>query len=128
MVSDLEIQYATRKLRIGTFGRGIWENDLYSEPGVPSSVPITLTEGTAFQVLSNPVQDALKVDVHASQSMHGSWQIFNLQGQMLLEIPRTLATGHYQIQLDVRALASGNYILTYGSENGNAEGVRFTKH
>jgi len=68
------------------------------------------------------------VDVHSLQSMHGSWQIFNLQGQMLLEIPRTLATGHYQIQLDVRALASGNYILTYGSENGNAEGVRFTKH
>jgi hypothetical protein len=87
-----------------------------------------LTEGTAFQVLSNPVQEALKVDVHASQNMHGSWQIFNLQGQMLLEIPRTLATGHYQIQLDVRALASGNYILTHSSVNRNVEGVRFTKH
>jgi hypothetical protein len=44
-----------------------------------------------------------------------------------LEITRTLATGHYQIQLDVRALASGNYILTYGAENSKAEGVRFTK-
>ena len=128
MVSDLEIQYATRKLRIGTFGRGIWENDLYSAPGVPSTVPTMLTEGTAFHVLSNPVQDALKVDIHASQNMHGSWQIFNLQGQMLLEIPRTLATGHYQIQLDVRALASGNYILTHSSVNRNVEGVRFTKH
>ncbi len=27
--SDLEIHYATRKIRVGTYGRGIWESDLF---------------------------------------------------------------------------------------------------
>ena len=34
-VNDLEIFYPTGKLRAATFGRGIWETDLYSQPGVP---------------------------------------------------------------------------------------------
>ncbi len=33
-VNDMEIYYPTGKLRAATFGRGIWETDLYSQPGV----------------------------------------------------------------------------------------------
>ncbi len=29
--TDLDIHYGTRKLRLGTYGRGIWETDLYNE-------------------------------------------------------------------------------------------------
>ncbi len=34
VVSDMEIYYPTGKLRASTFGRGVWESDLYSQPGV----------------------------------------------------------------------------------------------
>lgn len=33
-VNDMEIYYPTGKLRAATFGRGMWETDLYSQPGV----------------------------------------------------------------------------------------------
>lgn len=37
-VSDLEIYYATGRLRAGTFGRGTWDSDLYSNvPAVPTA-------------------------------------------------------------------------------------------
>jgi PKD repeat protein len=39
VVTDLDIYYSSiptsSKLRAGTFGRGVWESDLYSLPGVP---------------------------------------------------------------------------------------------
>lgn len=33
MISDLEIEYSSGKIRAATFGRGIWESDLYVAPG-----------------------------------------------------------------------------------------------
>ena len=35
VVNDLEIFYPTNKLRAGTYGRGVWESDLYSDPLSP---------------------------------------------------------------------------------------------
>ncbi len=36
-VNDMEIFYPTGKLRAATFGRGIWETNLYSNPSAPPS-------------------------------------------------------------------------------------------
>lgn len=35
IVNDFEIHYATNKLRAGTYGRGVWESDLYTNPLAP---------------------------------------------------------------------------------------------
>lgn len=35
VVNDFEIFYPTNKLRAGTYGRGVWESDLYSDPLAP---------------------------------------------------------------------------------------------
>jgi PKD repeat protein len=35
VVNDFEIFYPTNKLRAGTYGRGVWETDLYSNPLAP---------------------------------------------------------------------------------------------
>ncbi|WP_075344041.1 discoidin domain-containing protein [Tenacibaculum agarivorans] len=48
--TDLEIHYGTRKLRLATYGRGIWESDLYSEDNTndkinaPSDLVASLNE------------------------------------------------------------------------------------
>ncbi|SHJ48998.1 Por secretion system C-terminal sorting domain-containing protein [Aquimarina spongiae] len=36
--TDLEIHYPTRKLRLATYGRGIWESDLYNEQTNPDDI------------------------------------------------------------------------------------------
>ena len=128
MVSDLEIQYEARKLRIGTFGRGVWENDLYSEQGAPSDVAHIAASSGMFEILGNPVDEALKINVHAAQSRHGAWQIFDTQGKIVSELSRSLAAGHYQFTWDVRDLPEGTYLLTYTSGGTPSEGVRFVKN
>lgn len=35
IVTEMEIQYTTGKLRAATYGRGVWETDLYSETSMP---------------------------------------------------------------------------------------------
>ncbi|WP_299709988.1 discoidin domain-containing protein [uncultured Tenacibaculum sp.] len=36
--TDIEIHYGTRKLRLATYGRGIWESDLYSEDNTDTKI------------------------------------------------------------------------------------------
>jgi hypothetical protein len=45
-VNDMEIYYPTGKLRAATFGRGIWETDLYSQPGVAPNAFYSTTSNT----------------------------------------------------------------------------------
>jgi hypothetical protein len=44
IVTDFEIHYATNKLRAATYGRGVWESDLYSNPLAPPNASFS----TAF--------------------------------------------------------------------------------
>lgn len=44
IVNDFEIHSATNKLRAGTYGRGVWESDLYSNPLAPPNASFS----TAF--------------------------------------------------------------------------------
>ncbi len=45
-VNDLKIYYPTGKIRAATFGRGVWESDLYSAPGVAPNAFITNSYST----------------------------------------------------------------------------------
>jgi PKD repeat protein len=37
IVMELEIQYPSKKLRAATYGRGVWESDLYRNPAAPAA-------------------------------------------------------------------------------------------
>jgi hypothetical protein len=127
-VSDLEIQYNTRKLRIGTFGRGVWENDLYSEVFVASVNNSVIGNDTQFRLNTNPAGETLTIDVHASHSLRGAWVVYDTQGREVVNEPRNLPVGHYQLALDVSKRPSGSYILNYATEGHQPEGIHFIKH
>jgi hypothetical protein len=127
-VSDLEIQYNTRKLRIGTFGRGVWENDLYSEVYVAAVNSVNIGDRTQFRLNTNPADEALIIDVHAAHTLTGAWVVYDVQGREVVNEPRTLPVGHYQLALDVSTLPSGAYILNYSTEGHRPEGIHFIKH
>jgi photosystem II stability/assembly factor-like uncharacterized protein len=55
-VSDLEVFYPTAKLRIATYGRGVWETVL---PGYNAPPTVRLTAPTNGQTFANPAQIAL---------------------------------------------------------------------
>ena len=126
MVSDLEIQYNTRKLRIGTFGRGVWENDLFSAPDL-STVAERMEESSTLQVAINPVNDVLLLNVHNRTNAHGDFVIYDAQGKIVKRINRTLHAGHYQIAVPTEELPGGAYVVGYESNDTSVQGVRFIK-
>jgi photosystem II stability/assembly factor-like uncharacterized protein len=126
MVSDLEIQYSSRKLRIGTFGRGVWENDLYSTPDF-SSVSEKAEMNATLQVAINPVNDVLLLNVHNTLNAHGDFVVYDLLGRPLHRVSRTLHAGHYQFGMQVANLPAGSYLVGYESNESRVEGVRFIK-
>ncbi len=66
IVSELEIHYGTNKIRAATFGRGIWESDLYS----PSALPPTADFYFAAETLCS--QDSVAF-YDASVNASPSW-------------------------------------------------------
>ena len=58
-VSDLEIYYPTGKLRAGTYGRGIWENDI-ARHITPLNVGQVKVALSSIQLIQNPVNSSLK--------------------------------------------------------------------
>ena len=126
MVSDLEIQYSSRKLRIGTFGRGVWENDLYSMPDF-SSVSEKAEMNATLQVAINPVNDVLLLNVHNTLNAHGDFVVYDLLGRPVHRVSRTLHAGHYQFGMQVANLPAGSYLVGYESNESRVEGVRFIK-
>jgi hypothetical protein len=126
MVSDLEIQYNTRKLRIGTFGRGVWENDLYSEADF-SFVKEPAQMNSVFEIAINPVNHTLLLNVHNEVNSHGEFVIYDNAGRAVKRMKRTLHAGHYQVAIQVEELSVGSYVVGYESNNSYLEGVRFVK-
>jgi photosystem II stability/assembly factor-like uncharacterized protein len=57
VVTDLEIQYMSGKIRAATYGRGLWESDLFVSPGTVqiNAIPLPMNGGIASgQGVYNP--------------------------------------------------------------------------
>ncbi|GAA0873682.1 hypothetical protein GCM10009118_00900 [Wandonia haliotis] len=101
IVSELEIHYPTGKIRAATFGRGVWESDLFS---VPELEPIAdfsyLPEGYC---VSDPI-----VFYDASLYASPSWQWYFPGG-----VPATSTAQSPSVQYTV----SGEYIASLVVQN-----------
>ena len=101
-VSDLEIYYATGKLRAATYGRGMWETNLYSQPGV---VP------TAFYITpSNTICAGSSISfVDASSNSPSGWAWTFTGG--------TPASSAVQNPPAINYTATGNYVVSLVATN-----------
>lgn len=70
IVNELEIQYSSLKLRAATYGRGLWESDLYSQPNSP---PVASFTASATTVCSG--QSITFTDNSTNQPTSWAWTI-----------------------------------------------------
>ncbi len=125
-VTDLEIQYSSRKLRIGTFGRGIWENDLLSEPGVHVGA-IDQNAGIRVDLAGNPVQQSMVLNIHSSAEKEVLMEIYAIDGKLVHSEKRNITPGHYQWLIDTNNLDAGNYFFRLNGESLNLQTIQFLK-
>ena len=80
IVDDLEIQYSAGKLRAATYGRGVWESDLFTPVGVQESIQ---QEGFV-SIYPNPAQTDFTVSTSVlTKDAH--MQIYNTLGDSVYQ-------------------------------------------
>jgi photosystem II stability/assembly factor-like uncharacterized protein len=109
-VNDMEIFYPTGKLRAATFGRGMWETNLYSNPLAPPSAYFTNQYTSACVNVPFVFNDA-------SANTPTSWSWAFPGG--------TPATSTVQSPV-VTYNAAGVYTVTLTSTNGNGPSTPYT--
>lgn len=113
------------------FVTGVTNNELEVVkfgPGFTTSLPNPVEYPLEMYVFPNPANDVLNLQPGEHGSGVYSFEIMNMQGQLVLKEERTLlANEHSAIRFDVQILAKGIYFLRVNSPSGNAEAYRFIR-
>ncbi|MBL7765468.1 MAG: hypothetical protein JNJ58_05210 [Chitinophagaceae bacterium] len=124
-VSDLEIYYATGKLRAATYGRGIWENDIVRTV-TPVGTPSILSNMNV-NIRTNPVDDLLMIDILGAEAGSLNISIFDRAGSVIQKQQQTMPSGNSQIKIEVSSFAPGYYITEFVNEKGYRKSIPFIK-
>ena len=111
IVSDLEIDQAINKIRISTFGRGLWEIDgMDPNFSIPEDKVIN-----NINIFPNPANS----EIHVRSSFFGdrsSVFIYDMFGRQQEEIQ--IPAGQDQVSIDISAYPAGIYIAVLKNEKG----------
>ena len=101
-IDELEIHYGAGKIRAATFGRGIWESVLHSQPN-----GIANDYFSYVSLYPNPTTDYFILNTPKSlMGRKAVLNIYNLAGQIVLSENITKTNQH----IDISALNSGYYV------------------
>lgn len=123
-ISDLEIQYSSRKLRAGTFGRGIWETGLYSNALVGVN-NLNTTGANWIEMSSLQKSERLVLNVHAQSTEKIQLNIYTASGQIAFQKELTFVMGNHQISIDGLTLNPAQYILSVQGKDYSQKGLKF---
>ncbi len=122
IVDELEIQYASAKIRAATYGRGIWEADIIG------AIPISLDAGV-FQIVSPALSSCDFVAVpEFILKNYGSDTLFNVlvhyqfdsgSPQSLLWVGVVPGGNTVHVVLPSSTLSAGNHTLTISTSDPN---------
>jgi photosystem II stability/assembly factor-like uncharacterized protein len=125
-VSDLEIYYPTGKLRAGTYGRGIWENDI-----ARALTPLVLNENAFLHfdcsLAQNPVSQLLTMSIQSEKSSKLQLRIFDESGRIVQTHSTYATSGHSSFSMDVSSLSQGIYYLELSNDTGSRKSLPFLK-
>lgn len=109
IVNELEIHYGINKIRAATFGRGMWESDLFN---LPNNVGIAEAYSKEVNIYPIPAKENLTIDLIENPI---NVSLINALGQ---EVRRIEQPKKRSLQLDISNLRGGSYILRIAFESG----------
>lgn len=107
-VTDLEIYYPSRKMRAGTYGRGIWEISL---PQLTSIAPINSNAIASLVIYPNPAISETEVTVFGADLHNANADVivYNTVGQVVYTTI-TIASAE-RLRFTLPKLPAGNYMV-----------------
>jgi len=109
LVEDIEINYQDALIRVGTYGRGIFEASIASI--APSSIPTNISDKDLFELYPNPVNNIVTLrfkEAAASRQI----TIYNKLGQILMQRTVVGQAAGAVVQFDVAQMPVGAYMMT----------------
>jgi photosystem II stability/assembly factor-like uncharacterized protein len=108
-ISDIKIQYASNKLYISTYGRGIWETEKNTK-----SIPLAINKNEIkianFKIV--PLKNEIALEVTIENATTFFVNIYNTQGQLLYNIPWPATVGYNTNTIDSKKWGTGIYVIT----------------
>lgn len=126
-VSDLEIFYPTGKLRAGTYGRGIWENDIVRHI-TPLQVKDVETEQWNCTIQPNPVNSELNFSVEFPNDEYIKISIYDELGRAIYTSSKNMLKGKSTHHLNVSEWSNGIYFLELNGKANKKKIVKFLKN
>lgn len=111
IVNELEIHYASNKLRAATYGRGLWESPTL---GNNTSINQMIKGETDFSVYPNPANNQLNVELINNSNLNSEIRIYNKLGQIVLSSKTKIFR---TINLNISNLNTGVYIIEIRTDN-----------
>ena len=100
VVRELEIQRSSSKLRAGTYGRGLWESDLYNSSAAPNTPSITSFTPTSGNIGTSVTINGTNFTNASAVKFNGTSAVtFNVVSstQMTATVPTGATTGKIAI-------------------------------
>ncbi len=122
-INDISIAYSAKKIRVGTWGRGVWETDLYTEEitSIDSGIDHIDLQSNIAKVYPNPFIH--KIEINATEELRSIKLLdaegkevpcqLNIHGNHYTLSPTVdLAIGVYHVQIST--MASKTYFYKVG--------------
>jgi photosystem II stability/assembly factor-like uncharacterized protein len=114
IVLEMEINPSNHKIKAATYGRGLWEADLYNSP---TSVPDRETSVDPH-LYPNPVSDYLNISFSAPRTQEYTLQICSVTGQPVFQKKLQVLQGSYNERFRLDFLQQGVYLLRLRDATG----------
>lgn len=109
-ISELEVNTANSKLYAGTYGRGLWKSDLYSE-----ALSVTDSEFIGLSIFPNPVSEELNFSWNKNDEV--TIKVFDMNGKIVKYSKNISLIDTFSI--DVSNLAIGIYFVRLNTQNAS---------
>jgi len=112
VVVDMEIQYPSQKLRSATYGRGIWESDLYEPSDLTGISKPIIHDEPYCQIYPNPTQNILNIEAHFPTNLNTvEVKIFTTLGKEIYQEKGDVSNGIYQGKIDGEKFGKGLFFV-----------------
>jgi photosystem II stability/assembly factor-like uncharacterized protein len=115
-ISELEIQYSSGKIRAATYGRGVWESDLYGPNSIHTSGNTTTKNSLILS--PNPNQGHFNVLFENKEKDGYTLEITNTLGQTIYSENLIAPDFRYSKQFDITTFQKGVYFLRLKNKKG----------
>ncbi|MFZ4411688.1 MAG: VPS10 domain-containing protein [Bacteroidales bacterium] len=116
VISELEISASINKIRVATFGRGVWESPLYT----PVAVEENKDTPHQLSIFPSPTTGILSIEMNEIGSSEASIEIFTVEGQKVFNTRTKLTKQNYK--LDFSDQVNGIYFVTIKTKENTYKG------